>query len=160
MRTGTGICVVLVVAAAVFSGCIGTKGLPAPSPANPTLFVDYHRTGGFAGVSDRLVIFDNGVALVQSGTTGREVMFNRSELEQVSALFDKAGFSMLEGNYTSRRGGADLMRYSITYKDKTVITEDTAIPQSLEPVIAELNIILRNSLNSGQADLALPKIGS
>lgn len=160
MRIWTGICVVLVIAAAVFSACIGAKDLPVPNPANPTLFVDYQRTGGFAGINDRLVIFDNGVALVQRGTTSREILINRSGLEQVSALFDAAQFAMLEGNYTSRRGGADLIQYSITYKDKTVNTEDTAIPPALEPVIKEMDHILSTGLSGGQADLSLPKIGS
>ncbi|MDD1681460.1 MAG: hypothetical protein LUQ35_07605 [Methanoregula sp.] len=160
MRTWAGICAVLVVTAAVLTGCLGTKTLPVPDPAEPTLFVDYQRSGGIAGMNDRLVIFDNGVALVSSRSTSREIQLNKSDLEQVSKVFTTARFMELEGNYTSLRGGADFMQYSIRYRGKTVNTEDTAIPPALEPVIEDLNNILSTGLSSGQGDLSLPRIGS
>lgn len=160
MRTWTCICAILLVAALVLTGCLGVKAPLVSRPAAPTLFVDYQRTGGIAGVNDRLVIFDNGVALVSSRTSSREILLNQSDLEQISAVFDAAQFPMLEGNYTSRRGGADFMQYSISYQGRTVNTEDTATPPSLEPVIREMDRILSNGLNSGQADLALPRITS
>jgi len=160
MRTWTGIYIILVVAALVLTGCLGLKTPPVSRPAAPTLFVDYQRTGGIAGVNDRVVIFDNGVTLVSSRTSSREILLNQSELEQISAVFDAGQFSMLEGNYTTSRGGADFLQYSISYRGKTVNTEDTAIPPSLEPVIKELNHILSTGLGSGQANSPLPRIAS
>jgi len=160
MRIWTGICAVLVIAAVVLTGCIGVKTLPVPRPETPSLFVDYQRTGGIAGVNDRLVIFDNGVTLVSSRTTSRELLLTQSDLEQISAVFDTAQFPTLEGNYTSRRGGADFMQYSISYQGRTVNTEDTAIPPSLEPVIREMDRILSTGLSSGQTDLQLPALTS
>jgi hypothetical protein len=159
MRRWAGICALLVVTAAVLTGCLGTKTLPVPDPAEPTLFVDYQRTGGIAGLNDRLVIFDNGIALVSSRTTSREIQLNQSDLEQISTVFKAAQFTALEGNYTSPRGGADFMQYSISYKGKTVNTEDTAIPPVLEPVIKEMNRILSNGIISGQTVLSLPRFG-
>ena len=158
MRTWTGMYIILVVAALVLTGCLGLKTPPVSRPAAPTLFVDYQRTGGIAGVNDRVVIFDNGVTLVSSRTSSREILLNQSELEQISAVFDVGQFSMLEGNYTTSRGGADFLQYSISYRGKTVNTEDTAIPPSLEPVIKELNHILSTGLGSGQANSPLPRI--
>lgn len=111
-------------------------------------------------MNDRLVIFDNGVTLVSNRTTSREILLNQSDLEQISAVFDAAQFPMLEGNYTSRRGGADFLQYSISYRGKTVLTEDTAIPPPLEPVIREMTRVLSTGLSSGQPDLSLPGIGS
>jgi hypothetical protein len=160
MRRWTGICAVLVVTAVVFTGCLGPKTLPVPNPTSPTLFVDYQRTGGIAGVNDRLVIFGNGVGLVSSRTTSREILLNQSDLDQISAIFEAGQFPALEGNFTSGRGGADLIQYSIRYQGKTVITEDTAIPPSLEPVIKEMDRIISTGLNSGQSDFLLPAIPS
>jgi len=160
MRTWTCICAMLVVAMLVLTGCLGVKTPPVSRPAAPALFVDYQRTGGIAGVNDRLVIFDNGITLVSSRTTSREILLNQSDLEQISTIFDAAQFSILEGNYTSRSGGADLMQYSIRYQGRIVNTEDTAVPSPLEPVIKEMNRILSNGLNSGQAELPLPRIAS
>jgi hypothetical protein len=160
MMTSTGICTVLIVAAIVLTGCLGVKTPPVSRPAAPTLFVDYQRTGGIAGVNDRLVIFDNGVTLISSRTTSREILLNKSDLEQISAIFEAGHFSVLEGNYTSRRGGADFIQYSIRYQEKTVRTEDTAIPPSLEPVIKEMDLILSSGLNSDQVELPLFNITS
>jgi len=160
MKTWAGTGVVLVVIAIVLAGCLGVKTPPVSRPSAPTLFVDYQRTGGIAGLNDRLVIFDNGVTLVSSRTTSREILLNKSDLEQISALFDAAQFSTLEGNYTSRRGGADFMQYSISYRGKTVNTEDTAIPESLDPVISGMNLIMSTGLEGGQAGFQLPSISS
>ena len=154
----TGISAVLVVIAIVLSGCLGAKPMPAPNPANPTLFVDYQRTGGIAGVNDRLVIFDNGVGLVSSRTASREILLNQSDLKQISAIFEGGQFHALDGNFTSRYGGADLMQYSINYQGKTVITEDTAIPPPLEPVIKEMDRILSTGLNRDQSEFLFPTI--
>ena len=98
MRTGTCIGAMLLVAALVLTGCLGMKAPQVSHPAAPALFVDYQRAGGIAGVNDRLVIFDNGVTLVSNRTTGREILLNQSDLEQISAVFDAAQFAMLEGN--------------------------------------------------------------
>jgi hypothetical protein len=158
IRRWTGICAALMLMVIVLSGCLDAKPLSVSNQTNPTLFVDYHRTGGIAGVNDRLVIFDNGVGLVSSRTTSREILLNQSDLKQISAIFDEGQFQALEGNFTSRRRGADLMQYSINYQGKTIITEDTAIPPSLEPVIKEMNRILSTGLNGGQSDFLLPTI--
>jgi hypothetical protein len=158
VRTWSGICVVLVIAALMLTGCLGVKAPVVSRPAAPALFVDYQRTGGIAGVNDRLVIFDNGITLVSSRSTSREILLNQSNLEQISAVFDTAEFPLLEGNYTSRHGGADLKQYSITYQGRTVNTEDTAIPPSLEPVIMDMNLILSAGLKNGQSGFQLPAI--
>ena len=158
MRTWTGICAVLVVTAIVLMGCLGVKTPQVSRPATPDLFVDYQRTGGIAGMNDRLVIFDNGVTLVSSGTNSGEILLNHSDLEQISAVFEAGQFQILEGNYTSRRGGADFLQYSINYRGKTVHTEETAIPPSLEPVIKEMDRILSTGLNSRQTDFPVPRI--
>jgi hypothetical protein len=160
MRNGAGIGAVLVIAALVLTGCLGIRTLPVSRAAEPALLVDYQRTGGIAGASDRLVIFDNGVGLASSRTTSREILLNQSDLDRILRIFEEAKFSGLAGNYTSRRGGADLLQYSISYRGRTVNTEDTAVPSSLEPVIRELDRMLSEGLKSGQADLSLPKISS
>jgi hypothetical protein len=159
MKNRAGVWVVLIVTALLLAGCLGTKTLPVPNSAEPTLFVDYQRSGGIAGVYDRLVIFDNGAALVSSRTTSREIQLNQSELEQISNIFEAARFTALEGNYTSPRDGADFLQYSISYKGQTVNTEDTAIPPALEPVIEEMDRILSNGMSRGQTDLSLPGFG-
>jgi hypothetical protein len=136
------ICVVLIIALVVISGCLGSKTPPVSRPHAPAVLVDYYRTGGFAGFDDRLVIFDNGVAVVSTKTINQEIEINKTDIERIVTLFNQSQFSMLEGNYSARPGSADLIKYTVSYNSKTVTAEDSVVPPSLQPVIDELNRIL------------------
>jgi hypothetical protein len=136
------ICIFYIIAAVMVSGCLGSKTTPESNPKVPEVLVDYSRSGGIAGFNDRLVIFDNGIALVSSKTTNSEVDLNQTDIDNIIILFNQAQFSQLEGNYSARAGSVDLIKYSISYENKTVNTEDTAIPLLLKPVITELNRIV------------------
>jgi len=133
---------VFLILAVMASGCLGARTPVTGSPIPPVVLLDYHRTGGIAGVDDRLVIFDNGAAVISTRAVNREMLVNQTELARINRLFEQAEFDTLQGNYTSRHGGADFMRYSITYHTKSVITEDTAVPTELQPVINEMNAII------------------
>jgi hypothetical protein len=133
------ISILFIIAAVMLSGCLGSKTIPGSHPQAPAVLVDYYRTGGIAGFNDRLVIFDNGIALVSSKTTNSEIDLNQTDIDRIITLFNKAQFAMLEGNYSARPGSVDLIKYTISYENRTVSTEDTAIPPSLKPLIAELN---------------------
>lgn len=149
------------ITAVLVSGCTGFKTPSVSRAAPPAIFVDYQRSGGFAGVSDRVVIFDNGVMLLSDGRSNTESSLNQTQLERIGAVFTTAKFAELEGNYTSGRGGADLFQYSISYHGKTIRTEDTAIPPPLQPVIDEMDSILAAGMaGSRPAGNALPRIGS
>jgi len=149
---------IVLLVALVCSGCLWVKTPPVSRPVPPAVLVDYHRTGGFAGFDDRLVLFDNGVGVVSSKTRNTEITLNQSDLDHIATTFDEARFSMLEGNYTSRHGGADFIQYSISYHGKTVKSEDSATPPSLQMVIDQLNQIMSRGLNADQANLPSTRI--
>jgi len=134
------------------AGCLGEKAPAATGTAAPGVVLNYHRTGGIAGVDDRLVIFDNGYAVLSTKTSSHDFQVSTIELARILKLFESADFNSLEGNFTSRHTGADLMQYRITYFDKTIVTEDTVIPDSLQPVITRLNTII----SSGSVADSLP----
>ena len=135
--------VLCLIAVVIIGGCLGTRTVPANPATPPAILVDYHRTGGIAGFNDRLVVFDNGAAVISTGRVSREIMLNRTDLDRITSIFATAQFSMLEGNYSARRGSADLIHYIISYHGKTVNTEDSATPPPIQPVIDELNHFLR-----------------
>ena len=137
----------------VLSGCLGSKTIPGSQPQSPAVLVDYYRTGGIAGFNDRLVIFDNGIALVSSKTINSEIDLDQTDIDRIITLFDQAQFPKLEGNYSARPGSVDLIKYTISYESKTVSTEDTVIPPSLKPVIAELNRIVGMGASNEQTSL-------
>jgi hypothetical protein len=126
------------------AGCLGT-GIPAANKtAPPTVFVDYHRTGGIAGVNDRLVIFDNGVAVISGRSTNTMIALNATDIALISALFNQTQFWQLQTNYSAPRNSADLMTYTISYHGKTVTAAETAMPPSLKTVVGELDRILQS----------------
>jgi len=129
----------------MISGCLGSRTPPVSRPPVPSVLVDYYRTGGIAGLQDRLVIFDNGVAIVSGRTGNHEIELNQTDIDRIILLFDQGRFLTLQGNYSARHGSADLIRYTISYQNKTVSAEDTAIPASIQPVIDELNRIITMS---------------
>ncbi len=147
-------CLVLCI---LFSGCLGERVSPHPAEEPPVLLVDYQRTGGFAGFDDRIVVFDNGVALVSTKTAITEITLSQEDLGRIRELFAAANFNELEARYTSARVSADLLQYSITYEGKTVQTEDTVIPPQVLPVIEEMDrlIALQQSPETGGPQLPL-----
>lgn len=112
------------------------------------MLVDYHRTGGFAGFDDRLVIFDNGAGVLSSKTGSREILVNQTVLNAIASTFTTAQFSQLEANYTAAVGTADLLHYTISYHGKTVNTEESATPPDLLQVINLLDQIILESETS------------
>lgn len=144
--------VLCLLAMGLFAGCLGETAPTTASTAPPGVVLSYHRTGGIAGVDDRLVVFDNGRAVLSTRTASHEFPVGSVELARIVRLFESADFMTLQGNYTSRHTGADLMRYSVTYFNKTVITEDSVVPDSLQPVITELNTII----STGRSPDSLP----
>ena len=158
IRRWTVVYVLIIFVSLSVSGCLATKTPIASTPSSPDLFLKYHRTGGFAGVDDYLIIFDNGAGLVSTRAVTREFEINSSEIERLDSIFRQAEFDSLQGNYTSATGGADFMTYSITYGNKTVITEDTVIPFDLQPVIRELNAIISTHIVQDPGMGSLPTI--
>jgi hypothetical protein len=136
------ICVLCIIAGVIVSGCLGSRTPPVSRPAVPSVLVDYYRTGGIAGLQDRLVIFDNGVTVISARTENHEIELNQTEVDRIIQLFDKGRFSALEGNYSGHHGSADLIRYTIIYQGKMISAEDTAVPPSIQPIIDELNRII------------------
>jgi hypothetical protein len=134
--------VVFLLVAVAAAGCLGVRTPPVAQPTPPAIMLEYHRVGGIAGLDDRLVIFDNGAAVFSSRTINRELSLNQTDLDRITALFSGAQYSMLQGNYTLRHEGPDLIHYTITYRGKTVNTEDSAVPPSLQLVLDEMNRII------------------
>lgn len=132
------ILVLLVLAGA---GCLGTK-TPEPAQSPPAILVDYQRTGGIAGVDDRLVVFDNGVAVISGRSGSTQILLNKSDLALIAVLFNQSQFSQLQGQYSAPGGSADLMTYTISYHGKTVTAAESAVPPALLPIIADLNHIV------------------
>lgn len=128
--------IVIVVLAGWLASCTGTS--------SSGILVEYRRSGGFAGLDDRLVIQVNGQATLTRKAEHYEFILDRDTMNQLQTLFDDAEFSKLRREYLPSRQGSDLFEYVVTYKGHTVRTMDTAVPEALWPVLELLNQIIES----------------
>ncbi|MEM4217723.1 MAG: hypothetical protein QXZ09_06840 [Candidatus Methanomethylicaceae archaeon] len=134
MKDGLLITIVMIMLTGWLVGC--TK-----ASSSETL-IEYCRSGGFAGLDDRLVIKKSGEATLIRKSQHSEFTLNGDTMKRLQALFEEANFSQLRKEYLPSRPGADLFEYVVTYRGHTVRTMDGAVPPSLVPVVEALNQIV------------------
>jgi hypothetical protein len=61
---------------------------------------------------------------------------------------DQVGFSTLEAEYIPQGTGADLIEYEVTFEGHTVRTMDTAVPETLQPILKLLDEIIQSAPSS------------
>lgn len=105
-------------------------------------WVEYRRSGGFAGLDDRLVIKESGEATLTRKSQHSEFTLNGDTMKRLQALFEGANFSQLRREYLPSQLGPDLFEYTVTYKGYTVRTMDGAVPPQLQPILEALNQIV------------------
>ena len=117
--------------------------LTACAPAaRATVLIEYHRTGGIAGFDDRLVIMTDGTVQITRRTGTSTATIGGEDLNRLIAFFDQAGFARLDREYLPANNCCDLFDYVVTYRGHTVHTMDTAVPESLQPALRELDGLL------------------
>ena len=125
-----------VVLAGVVTSCIGAI-------SNGSIV--YHRTGGFTGLDDRLTIDANLKATVVRKTGRQEFVLEQGIGNRLEQQLNQAQFTQLKKEYMPPTTCCDLFEYTITYMGHTVRTMDTAVPESLQPVLDTLNEIIETS---------------
>jgi hypothetical protein len=99
--------------------------------AKPHAIIRYHRSGGFAGVDQRLVIRSDNVALAYGRGSSRPLPAQLGA-GQVRRLKDALDAARLEG---SKRhygtGGNDTFFYSMTYQGHTVDGDQIRLPRRM-----------------------------
>jgi hypothetical protein len=110
-----------------------------------TTVVDYRRMGGFVGLDDHLSIDANRQAQLARRTTRVAFILPADQFEHLKTAFASANFPSLRAEYMPASGGADIIEYVITYNGHMVRTADTAIPESLQPILDLLNQIIETN---------------
>ena len=103
--------------------------------------VEYERSGGIAGFSDRLEVHPDGRAEIETRRLKRpkKVRLPRRQLRRLDAALRRAGFDELRADY----GGGDYpdaLEFPITYRGDTV-RGDTP-PNRLSPALTILDQII------------------
>jgi heat shock protein HslJ len=111
----------------------------------PSQLIEFSRTGGFAGFDDHLVLSSDGSGTVTRKETVRSIQVPEPVMRKLTAHLIGADFVSLDDRYPATREGADYFTYSLTYRGKTVVTEDSGTPAVLVPIIITLNEIIESS---------------
>ena len=104
-------------------------------------YLEYKRSGGFAGLNDHLIIDDNGTASLKRKTIASEFTVSETNMDQLRRMLEEIEFRQLEEEYLPAQQGADYIEYQIIYNGHSVRTQDTAVPESLKPIIDLLTSI-------------------
>jgi len=107
-------------------------------PAGAGVLVEFVRQGGISGLSDRLTIHQDGSltvvrihpAVSNSGQLTAADLTAVRELLQAPALAQLPKVEHVNGN--------DLYSYQVRYGDVDIATQDGAVPDALQPLIANL----------------------
>jgi hypothetical protein len=118
--------------------------------SSQNVFIEYRRTGGFAGFDDHLVIYTNGDAVLTRQDQQSEFSISPDLMLKLQDLFSQADFGDLRREYLPERQSADVFEYNITYQGKSVRSVDTAVPPELIPLIQALNEIVDTGTGSLQ----------
>lgn len=134
--------------AGMMAGC--SADLPTGSSASSSdgPLVEYQRQGGFAGWDDRLIIESESRATLEQRSGTQSLDLDSQLVDQLLEQLESIKFSTLEPEYLPQDTGADLIEYRVTYKGHTVHTMDTAVPDSLKPILELLDEIIQSGTSS------------
>jgi len=103
------------------------------------VLVAYTRAGGIANLNDSLTVYRDGRVTVTRRGNQCEFILDRGELKLLEETLATAGLADLDRQYLPENQGADLLEYAVTYNGRTISAQDTAVPDSLWPVLELLN---------------------
>ena len=137
----------LILAAWLLSTCGSPLATQSQGAAAGDVLVEYRRTGGIAGFDDHLIVRATGEATLEKKSGVREVFaVDESMVARLQQAVEDAGFFDLNSEYRPAQIIPDALTYRITAqaggRRHTVETTDGAIPDTLAPVIDELNQII------------------
>ncbi len=116
--------------------------------AGPKVWLEYERSGGFAGFHDRLTIYEDGSATLDRKGVYTALRLSQEEMERLKGTLSTANFLSLNESYMPADPCCDRFVYTIRYanpaggKPHTVTTMDGTVPPELLPVLEALNQIV------------------
>ncbi len=118
-----------------------------PAVGTDSATIIYRRTGGIVNLDDQLRLYADGRAELSRKGAETTFMLDPDQVAQLTSTLDQIPFSSLRSAPTTTGQGADYIQYELRYRQHTVRTNDTQLPDALLPVLEELDGII---LHQGQ----------
>lgn len=112
----------------------GLAACTAPAPQDSVL-VQYRRSGGIAGRTVTLVVSADGGARLTGRGTVEGFTVPADTLALLRELLGDQALDTLRDLYLPPHPGADRFQYDVTFRGRSVHTEDGAIPAALAPLV-------------------------
>lgn len=136
LRTATGLILLLALVGGSLGACGGSEPEKSSdeSPGTGTLVV-FRKSGGIAGVDERLTVKRSGSATTTiRGGSRRTFTVSEETLRGLEDALEQADFASLRRSYPDP-GVADAFEYRITYEGRTVRAVETVVPAALEAAV-------------------------
>jgi len=110
-----------------------------PAPAGNGTLVEFGRQGGLAGVSDTLVVGEDGrFTLVRTKpAVRRSGQLTAADLAELRRVLTESRFAQLPKVQSAK--GADQFTYQVKYRDSEILAQDGGMVPELKPVVATLS---------------------
>jgi len=120
----------------------GSDTPPAPAAAHSKTLVTFHRSGGFAGVDDRVTVKrDRRVTVRSRGGAARHKRLSKAAIRKLRGDLEAAGFDRPPPKGPPS-GCADCFIYSITYDGHRVQLSEDRVPDRMRPAIDRISRLI------------------
>jgi len=116
--------------------------------AESNILIELRRTGGFAGVDERLQVYRDGKAVVETKKERKEFDIPESQLAAITKAIEQVEWDSLRKEYVPENTCCDLLTFEITYfapngQKYSVRMMSNSIPEDLMPVLEQLGVLLQ-----------------
>ena len=112
---------------------------PETNPQGSPVFVDYTTSGGFAGVTQNVVVYEDRSAVFNFGIDGsREFRVSEETMERLERFVPEA-VEVLEGRPRSDAMCADCFQYDLTFEGTHYLVVDPQLPRTVKTAFAVLH---------------------
>jgi hypothetical protein len=124
-------------------GSTGAAGSGAAGSG--AVLVDFGRQGGVAGVTDQLVVHEDGTYTLTrvKPAVNRSGRLDSAELADLRAKLASSGFAKLPP--VQPGSGTDMYIYHVTYQGTQILAQQAGLADALRPAVTELTAIVERT---------------
>lgn len=105
--------------------------------------IEYEKAGGVTGSYELLRIFGDLRGEVTKWNQVQQFILEQSQLDNLTTLFEKSGFSSLKASYMPSSPLPDAITYTLIFGNHTIKTTAAEMPDRIKPIFSHLDSLLK-----------------